>query len=410
MLFVLRPAFIFVSIFFLVCQSNSLAQEYVKRSIRNWNELMRSDLEALKGDALETIRRGISERNSFAVAVGKRSLGTYLARSGHPEKSLPFLDDAAAFFLKEEDHILSAETYNELGNALVFLSRPKEAIDVYLFSLKEGHKAPDPTAAFLAEINLAQAYLDIGDTNRAYTLIHHYKRKSGYFEKWEAVANSYAILGKIAQAQSKNDLAVEYFRKSAFFGLRSDAHVIRAQAFTNLAIVRFGQGLNETAENLFLKALNLRRKVAQSPSLFEGMFNLAVFYEETGQTDKAIHWYQSAASLAYGKGLISELVEVSKSLSHLYENEGNMEDALYVLRQLSDQEKMLFQQKNERAESEQIQIAGIQQFVGNDDRKRVENSIQQENMTSVVLAAISFILLLLCIWLLIGKARNKKIS
>jgi tetratricopeptide (TPR) repeat protein len=320
-------------------------------------------LDLLKEDALETIRKGSMERNDFALAVGKRSLGTYLARTGKPERSLIYLEDAITCFLKEGDQTLAAETLNELGNAYVLLKQPSQAQKAYYGSIKAGLKSSDPTAGFLAEINLAQAFLELKDTSKAIALIQDYKRKSAYFKKWEAVANSYVILGKIAQSQGKNDLSVEYFEKSAYFGLRSNAFAIRSQALNNLAIVKFANGDNKNAERLFLNALKLRKTRGEVRLQSESLFNLAVFYEEIGKQDAAERWYRSAIAFAIEKNLGSELKDVAMALSDLYERQGKWSESNVVLEELVEQQTLLWSKKSDIENREFRQLEGLQEFL-----------------------------------------------
>ena len=353
-------------------------QSYVTRSIRNWNDYMRHDLELLKEDALETIRKGLLDKNEFALAVGKRSLGTYLARTGKAERSLIYLEDASICFLKEGDQTLAAETLNELGNAYLILRRGSQAKKAYFSSIKAGLKASDPTSVFMAEINLAQAFLELKDTAQAIALIQDYKRKSAFHKKWEAVANSYAILGKIAQAQNKNDLSVEYFEKSAYFGLRSKAFLIRANALTNLAIVRYSNGDNKNAERLFLQALNLRKLSGEVKSQSESMFNLAVFYEENGKKNEAVSWYRSAINFAIQKQLSPELKDASLALSDLWEGQGNWSEAKRVLEELVEQQSILWLKNKDIENQEFRQLEGLQAFMENHPLELKKSSLTSE--------------------------------
>jgi tetratricopeptide (TPR) repeat protein len=358
-----------LKIFFCVALTKGLfsnglfGQDYVERSVQNWNTYMRGDLESLKEDALETIRRGLEEKNEYAIAVGKRSLGTYLSRVGHTEKSFRYLEDAATWFSKEGDKQLEAETLNELGNAYQLSGRLLQAKKAYLYSIKAGKGSSDPTAAFLAEINLAQAYLEMKDTNAASALVHHYKRRSAFFQKWEAVANAYAVLASIAQGQGNNDLSVEFFEKSAYFGLRSNAPLIRGQALNNLAIVRFADGDNGNAERLFLEAWRLRMKSGLATSISESMFNLALFYEEIGANQNAIKWYKKQLDFTQEKQLIDEFREASMSYSDLLSSEGRWEEANEVLKELAVKQADIMKSKAQLSYDEYHQLDGLNSYM-----------------------------------------------
>jgi len=365
-MFTFRTYFIAVVISAISLPEMLFGQQYVEQAIQNWNTYMRGDLNLLKEDAFETIRRGVEEEDDYAIAVGKRSLGTYLARSGSTEKSLIYLEDATTYFLKEGDLQLAAETLNELGNAYQLAGRLTDASKAYLNSIQAGRRSSDPTAVFLAEINLAQAYLELNDTTRAYALVQDYKRKSASFNKWEAVANAYAVLGKIAQGQGKNDLSVEFFQKSAFFGLKSKAFSIRGQALNNLAIVKFADGNNTDAEDLFKEALKLRKQAGAVNAIAESQFNLALFYEQTDRIQKAIFWYQEAIAFAIKHNLSKELQESATALSDLYANQGNWKEANDVLKKLSSNLVDVLNENQKDSNLELRQLDGFDAFLNND--------------------------------------------
>lgn len=311
----------------LICTS-TYAQSWVQKAVFNWNELLRRDLLALRTDALRTIARGMEENNQFAVNVGKRSLGTFLARNQGDPEAIKLLQEAAFYFVKIGDEVLATETYNELGNAHLLLGNTESAIQAFLTSLNYGKSSSDPTSFFLAEVNLAQAYLVTGDTSKACGLLDDYKRRSMHFKKFEAVANAYVVLGEIAQAQGKKALSLEYFHKSARYGLRSKARFIRAQALTNLAIIAFEEQRTEKAKDLFIEAYKLYLKVGSTRRIAESMNNLGEFYIKTNQFDSSLKWYSKTLKYSAQRLMVLPMNDANAGIVLLYERKKDLSGAL----------------------------------------------------------------------------------
>lgn len=312
--------------------SKSNAQAKIKAaaqiSLENWNLYMRNDLDSLKLDGLHIYRLGVKGGNPFAIHVGKRSLGSYLIRTGNQEKGIEYLKAANAYFTKKENYILQTETLNEIGNGYLYFSKPRVAEKYYLKSLKCGKKSPDPTSAFLAEVNLAQAYIDMGNTTKATAILNHYKNQAKKMKKLESVSNAYALLGAIQSGKGKFSLSKELFRKSAYYGFASNAIAQIAHAYTNMAIVYFQEGNQKEALNYFNKSLEIRLKTKNVRSISESYFNLGEYYSGIGDVQTAALYYEKCQDYCKENNLLKEEMEVLLSLINIDKIAKNFEIAV----------------------------------------------------------------------------------
>jgi len=299
--------------------------------IRLWNSLMRNELDTLKTLAIDLISRGSKEGHKEAVAVGKRSLGTVLIRTGDPEKGIALLKEAFRYFQNKGDIVLATETMNEIGNGYLNQGNPKEAEKYYLSSLKLGKRSPDPTSAFLAEVNLGQAYIALKDHDRAYAVLQHYKNEALRHNKFEAVANAYALLGSIEQEKGNVMLAMEFYTKSADYGKRSNSLTQQAHAHNNLAIVLFQKGETENSKAHFQKALELREKTGNARYIAESYFNLAGFYFELKDYLNAEKYYNLSLELSKRKQLRKDKMDAIEGLVELFKAKGDKDRALQLL-------------------------------------------------------------------------------
>lgn len=312
--------------------SKSNAQAKIKAaaqiSLENWNLYMRNDLDSLKLDGLHIYRLGVKGGNPFAIHVGKRSLGSYLIRTGNQEKGIEYLKAANVYFTKKENYILQTETLNEIGNGYLYFSKPRVAEKYYLKSLKCGKKSPDPTSAFLAEVNLAQAYIDMGNTTKATAILNHYKNQAKKMKKLESVSNAYALLGAIQSGKGKFSLSKELFRKSAYYGFASNAIAQIAHAYTNMAIVYFQEGNQKEALNYFNKSLEIRLKTKNVRSISESYFNLGEYYSGIGDVQTAALYYEKCQDYCKENNLLKEEMEVLLSLINIDKIAKNFEIAV----------------------------------------------------------------------------------
>lgn len=311
-------------------KSNAQAkiQAAAQISLENWNLYMRNDLDSLKLDGLHIYRLGVKGGNPFAVHVGKRSLGSYLIRTGNQEKGIEYLKAANFYFTKKENYILQTETLNEIGNGYLYFSKPRVAEKYYLKSLKCGKKSPDPTSAFLAEVNLAQAYIDMGNTTKATAILNHYKNQAKKMKKLESVSNAYALLGAIQSGKGKFSLSKELFRKSAYYGFASNAIAQIAHAYTNMAIVYFQEGNQKEALNYFNKSLEIRLKTKNVRSISESYFNLGEYYSGIDDFQTAALYYEKCQAYCKENNLLKEEMEVLLSLINIDKMAKNFEIAV----------------------------------------------------------------------------------
>lgn len=304
------------------------------QALSNWNDYLRNDLAALHQDGWAIYSFGLDQKNAFAIHVGKRSLGSYFIRSGKIENGIQLLKDAARYFHRAGNYDVLTETLNEIGNGYVYLSESGKAIPFYLKSLKVGEKSNDPTSSFLAEINLAQAYIQLKEYDKANALLLDYKNKALQYNKFEAVSSAYALLGSLAQLQEKVPLAKEFYLKSASFGFRSKANGLIGQAYTNYAIALFLESNFNLAKIYFERALKFRLKTKNSRSIAESYYNLGDFYTQLEQFSEAISFFEKSYKIALVNELFQDQIDALNAINELYKQINNTQKQLETVQLL----------------------------------------------------------------------------
>lgn len=299
--------------------------------VKLWGQMHKNAIDSLKEISFELIFEGVEEKNDFAIAVGKRSLGSCLIRSGEPDKGISFLKQSLTYFDKKGDKAITTEILNEIGNGYMNKGLPLEAEKYYIRSLKEGKESPDPTSHFLSEINLGQAYIGLKNYTKASTVIQHYKSEALKLGKLEAVANAYALLGTIEQQQRNIPLAMEYFRKSADFGKRSKAKAQIAHALNNMAIVHFEEGDMDKTMELFKEALDIRLSTGNARYIAESYFNIGGLHFELGDFKNAEVYYRKCLDFAQAKKLKKDQMDALLALTELYKVQKKDKEVIQLL-------------------------------------------------------------------------------
>jgi len=359
--------------------SDSEITKESNRTLENWNYYLRNDLDSLRIDGQRIITIGLRAQNDFAINVGKRSLGSYFIRTGNTDKGIIYLKDSKFYFEKKNNFILLTEILNEIGNGYLYAGKPIEAEKYYLKSLRAGKESPDETSAFLAEVNLAQAYINLNNFEKASAILQHYKNESLKRQKLEAVSNAYALLGTIEDIKGNKILAIEYFKKSANFGFKSKAKSQIGHAYNNLAIANFGDGNEKLALDYFLKALAIRLKTGNVKSIAESYFNLGEFYVEIKDFSKANFYYSKSEEYSKQHNLIKEQMDALLAKIAVDKLERKYEAALQKMESYVVMQKDYFSELSASKTSDMELIESIDQIEFDISAKN-----QDEKLESVI--------------------------
>jgi tetratricopeptide (TPR) repeat protein len=380
-------------------------------SLENWNYFMRNNLDSLQLDAFRILMIGMESENDFAINVGKRSLGSYLIRTGKQDEGVKYLKQSKNYFEKRENLVLQTEILNEIGNGYLNMGKPIEAEKYYLQSLKCGKNSPDPTSSFLAEANLAQAYMSVRNLKKATGILHHYKKESLKKNKLESVSNAYALLGTIEQTNNNLPLAREYYRKSAEYGFRSKAKSQIGHAYNNMAIVYYQEDNLAASLDYFKKALEMRIKTKNSKSIAESYFNLGDYFSGTEQDSEALVYYKLAASYSKAKHLSKEEMDAVYAIYSVYKRDGNWELAIQNVENFTGLQEKYYSElsKKKTEDNELLETLGQLELKNNAATQEAKLLViidDQKYRTNILFAVAGFAIFALLILVIYKKRIN----
>jgi tetratricopeptide (TPR) repeat protein len=267
-----------------------LSQEYVRYNIDSL-KILAEELKKSKN------------KNAFTRAISCRILGIYEVRKGDFSNGIVLLKAAKNYSLSMQDLELLTSDVNELGNAYFLKGDFKTAEFYYKTSLDIGEDSPNETDVFLALVNLARIHILQKKYSEAKQELEKYIFLATKNEKWEAVANAYAVFADLALEQNNNKLAKLYCENSFSFSNKTMKSYFYLNALTNKAIIFFLSNEKKQALELFQKILRDRKTENIPHKIFEAYFNLADYF---WYFDKLVSktYIDSCTQLAKKQGLL----------------------------------------------------------------------------------------------------------
>ena len=272
-------------------------------------EYVRYNIDSLKILA-EELKKS-SNKNAFTRAISCRILGIYEVRKGDFSNGILLLKSAKNYSLSMQDLELLTSDMNELGNAYFLKGDFKTAEFYYKTSLDIGEDSPNETDAFLALVNLARIHILQKKYSEAKQELEKYIFLATKNEKWEAVANAYAVFADLALEQKNYKLAKLYCENSFSFSNKTMKSYFYLNALTNKAIIFFLSNEKKQALELFQKILRDRKTENIPHKIFEAYFNLASYFVESDK-NLSEKYSDSCLQLAKKQGLLGLELEAIK--------------------------------------------------------------------------------------------------
>lgn len=264
-------------------------------------EYVRYNIDSLKILAEEL--KESSNKNAFTRAISCRILGIYEVRKGDFSNGILLLKSAKNYSLSMQDLELLTSDMNELGNAYFLKGDFKTAEFYYKTSLDIGEDSPNETDVFLALVNLARIHILQKKYSEAKEELEKYIFLATKNEKWEAVANAYAVFADLALEQKNYKLAKFYCENSFSFSNKTMKSYFYLNALTNKALVYFLSNEKKQALELFQKILRDRKTENITHKIFEAYFNLASYFADSDK-NLSEKYSDSCLQLAKKQGLI----------------------------------------------------------------------------------------------------------
>lgn len=262
-----------------------------------------------------------------------------------PAKMMEYAQKALKLAQQKELRVAEADSWLNIGNANIMMSRYTDALMSFsssqdiLEKLLEGNETTDHEELQSA---LARAYGSIGivyseQNNYAGALEYYFKALKIYQEakQEDIVARLYNNMGIVYKTNKEYDKALDYFRKALEVQNKIGDNT-SAITITNIGNIYLLQDKNDRALQSYNEALSIFKEHENKRGLGELYNNLGNYYSKTGDAKKAEDNYKKALEIFEEVG---EKYGASASLAflgNLYAGQGMDSDALYYLKRSSN--------------------------------------------------------------------------
>lgn len=278
-----------------------------------------TDLDSLKLIGEKLLVFSNQQHDKEGIFLSYFILGRYYVRTAQEKKGIELLVESKNYFASKEDYNHLSDVLNTIGNGYKSLGKNKESIIWYEKSLKYGAFASDVLVSKAALINLSQAYQGLKEYEKAIKIAEEYKDWVVEIGAENAISNAYAVLGTIAFDMLDMDAAVFYYEQSYKFSQNLAENTQKANALTNLAIVKYYQDDYEGSEQLFKKALEMKKKSGVVRMIADGYLNYGSILFELGKHKEAEKYFYEGKDFAYKNKRFGNVLEFIDALKELYQ-------------------------------------------------------------------------------------------
>ena len=312
-----------------------------------------------------------------------------------PAKMMEYAQKALALAQKKELREQEADSWLNIGNANIMMSRYTDALMSFsnsqdiLEKLLEEKEIADNEEIQSA---LARAYGSIGivyseQNNYAGALEYYFKALKIYQDakQEDIVARLYNNMGIVYKTNKEYDKALDYFRKALEVQNKIGDNT-SAITITNIGNIYLLQDKNDRALQSYNEALSIFKAHENKRGLGELYNNLGNYYSKVGNTMSAENSYKKAleifnnvgekygasASLAYLGNLYAGQGRSSEALDYL-KRSSDMGEEIGVLEQVKDSEKSISELYEKNGNYEQALIHYKKYSIAKDTINNAEN-------------------------------------
>ena len=332
---------ILILLIFSLMVSGLFAQETaeidsLKRILRSTTEgetvdLMNQLAEAHAGEEWDKSQRyanlaldlATSLQDQYGQAVAHTNLTLFYIREENYREALDHASLALAIFESLSDDYQIAMTLRTIGTTYSLLNQSDQSLDYFLRALMifEDIEKEEEVAATVMVIG--DVFSQWGQNEKA---LRFFERSLSIHEllgDYEGVLVSENRLAQTLMALRKYDEAQEHLQRALVIADEHGAYVLLANLYTSLGELSYHQFQLNTAQKYFLEALDMKRAIGDSGKIALALSDVARVYQEAGDSDKGIFYYDQGQQLAEAVGEEAISAEIYLQMGELYMQRGH---------------------------------------------------------------------------------------
>ncbi|MCF7921829.1 MAG: tetratricopeptide repeat-containing sensor histidine kinase [Candidatus Marinimicrobia bacterium] len=269
-----------------------------------------------------------SLQDQYGQAVAHTNLALYYIQQANYREALDHATLALNTFESLSDDYQIAVTLRTIGRTYSLLNQSDQSLDYFLRSLMIFEDIEKEEEVAETVLMIGDVFSQWGQTEKA---LRFFERSLSIHE---ALGDHKGVLlseNKLAQSLMtlrRFDEAKEHLERGVEIAEKNDAYKLLANLYTSLGELHYHQLQLAAAQNYFLEALEMKRIIGDPGDIAVALSDVARVYQESGETDRAISYYEEGQQLAESAGQNAISAEIYLQMGELYMQEADQTKAI----------------------------------------------------------------------------------
>ncbi|MDF2435823.1 MAG: protein serine/threonine phosphatase [Bacteroidota bacterium] len=282
--------------------------------------LLSLGLSAQNNDSLKQVWQNSSLSDTTRLKAYIQLIGaSYLFPK--PDSAYLMAGEALEFARKANQRKYEAMALNTQGSARYVTGVYKEAINLYMASLKIREELGDRKGMAGPLNNIGNIYSDQSDYARAMDFYTKSLRIEEEVGNKKGIASSLNNIGTICQEQGDNKKAIDYYSRS--LKIKEEIGDKRGMAYTlnNIGNIYLKEKDNVKAMEYQLRSLKIREELGNASDIALSLLAVGTVHKAQGQPQSAITYYEAALKLQESindnKGIANSLGDMGSAYKEM---------------------------------------------------------------------------------------------
>lgn len=217
-----------------------------------------------------------------------------------------------------------ASALNNIGYLNSSQGNIHEGLKYYHKSLKIQEKIGDKEGVATSLNNIGAIHNKQGNIPEALKYYHKSLNIYKTLDNKQGLAQTLNNIGHIYEGQDEPDLALEYFHRSLkiYKGLKNERG--KATLLNSIGFTYFNKRNLPKALEYYSKALIIRQEIGDTKGIASSLNNIAVAYEHEHKTEKAMEYYSKCLTVYKTTNDKRGLSNILHNIGRMYLNQGNL--------------------------------------------------------------------------------------
>lgn len=261
-----------------------------------------------------------------------------------------------------------AKILNVKGNVFYMSGEVLKALSSYHKGIDVNKELKDLQAQASLMSNLAALYNSLGDIERSLEYNHKSLQIRERLNLSHDVSISLNNLGAIYTSQKEYESAYDFYSRSLKIRDSLGDKKGVSSVYNNLGILKKEEGKDEESLEYYLKGLSIDREIDNKDGVVISLINIGNYFKEKENLDSAQKYYKKGLDIAKEINYLEDEIHCLNSISSIYLERKDLQQAKYYA-------KLCFEKANEIGYPALIEDASQLLFIIYEEEGDVENAL-----------------------------------